>query len=238
MKAKEAENPPVEKPKPVAVVPKPTATKKKEPKPAAQEEGADGEEQFRGYKILPDGRKTSFFHHEMTDEERALIGYQEDGNLKPKQLSAEEAAALAKQQQDSKGASSVWAGNTWEDRKMNDWAESKLNELLASCTATVGEDTITVDSLEDFKGTASIYVKLGKKKHFYDLGFKLKWEIASLDINGSFEYVDIVKDDVDDGDVVPTVKGGSGDAARKLCKALEAEVLNAMRAFTSEFLEQ
>lgn len=73
MKAKEAENPPVEKPKPVAVVPKPTATKKKEPKPAAQEEGADGEEQFRGYKILPDGRKTSFFHHEMTDEERVCI---------------------------------------------------------------------------------------------------------------------------------------------------------------------
>ena len=56
---------------------------------------------------------------------------------------------------------------------MNDWAEGKLRELLTPMTVTVGEDTIAVDSVDGFDGTASIYVKNGKKKHFFDLSFKV-----------------------------------------------------------------
>lgn len=233
-----------EPPKPAA--PKPAAAKSTAPKPAAskpaavksEEAGAEGEdeENFRGYKILPDGRKTSFFHHEMSEQEKALLG-----DMTPKQLSAEEAAALAKAQADNQGASSVWAGNTWEDRKMNDWAETKLKELVAPCTVTSGEDTIAVQEIESFQGTASIYVKLGKKKHFFDLSFKVKWAIESLDARGTLEYADVVKDDVDDADVVANLKhtgsAGGTDAVRKLTKALEAEILRALTEFSAEFLQ-
>merc|ERR1711865_1188009 len=110
--------------------PKP-APKKKEAAPAenstAEEED---EEQIRGYKILADGRKTSFFDHQMSEEEKLLLGYERSGdgslNLKPKQLTAEEIKALEDKTKSNAGEGSVWAGNTWEDRKMNSWAEAKL----------------------------------------------------------------------------------------------------------------
>jgi len=223
--------------------PKP-APKKKEAAPAenstAEEED---EEQIRGYKILADGRKTSFFDHQMSEEEKLLLGYERSGdgslNLKPKQLTAEEIKALEDKTKSNAGEGSVWAGNTWEDRKMNSWAEAKLRELAGPCMATIGEDTIAVKEVESFTGTASIYVKQGKKKYFYDLTFKLKWEIKSLDASGTLEYKDIVQDDVEDADVTPTIKLGSNtkDAVRKLVKALQVELLQALTNFNTEFLQ-
>merc|ERR1712195_140337 len=223
--------------------PKP-APKKKEAAPAenstAEEED---EEQIRGYKILADGRKTSFFDHQMSEEEKLLLGYERSGdgslNLKPKQLTAEEIKALEDKTKSNAGEGSVWAGNTWEDRKMNSWAEAKLRELAGPCMATIGDDTIAVKEVESFTGTASIYVKQGKKKYFYDLTFKLKWEIKSLDASGTLEYKDIVQDDVEDADVTPTIKLGSNtkDAVRKLVKALQVELLQALTNFNTEFLQ-
>eukprot|EP00658_Telonema_sp_P-2_P002449 TRINITY_DN10924_c0_g1_i10.p1 TRINITY_DN10924_c0_g1~~TRINITY_DN10924_c0_g1_i10.p1 ORF type:complete len:272 (+),score=76.31 TRINITY_DN10924_c0_g1_i10:67-882(+) len=96
---------PVEDKKPAA---KPKPSPKPKPSAGRKEEGAECEEsmdEMRGYKILADGRKTSFFHHEMTAEEKALLG-----DMTPKQLTPEEAAALEAAQA-NKGAGSVWAGN-------------------------------------------------------------------------------------------------------------------------------
>jgi len=229
--------------------PEPVPKKKDEAAPAenstakdADEEEEDGE-QIRGYKILEDGRKTSFFDHQMSEEEKLLLGYERSGdgslNLKPKQLSAEEAKALEDQKKTNAGAGSVWAGNTWEDRKMNSWAEENLRELAGPCMATIGEDTIAVKEIESFTGTASIYVKQGKKKYFYDLTFKLKWEIESLDASGTLEYIDVVQDDVEDADVTPTIKLGSNtkEVVRKLVKALQVELLQALTNFNTEFLQ-
>jgi len=241
---------------PMATAPAPAEPKAK-PKPAPKKEAApaenstakgaeeeeDDEEQIRGYKILADGRKTSFFDHQMSEEEKLLLGYERSGdgslNLKPKQLSAEEAKALEDQKKSNAGEGSVWAGNTWEDRKMNSWAEAKLRELAGPCMATTGEDTIAVKEVESFTGTASIYVKQGKKKYFYDLTFKLKWEIESLNASGTLEYKDIVQDDVEDADVTPNVKLGSNtkEAVRKLVKALQVELLQALTNFNTEFLQ-
>lgn len=235
----------VDAPKPKSKPPKKIEKAAPEANSTAKGKDDDNEEgeQIRGYKILPDGRKTSFFDHQMTEEEKKLLGYERSGdgslNLKPKQLSAEEAKALEEEQKSSAGASSVWAGNTWEDRKMNDWAETKLRELTAGCTATAGEDTIVMKEVESFTGTASVYVKKGKKRYFYDLSFKLKWEIESLDASGTLDYKDVVQDDVEDGDVCPQVKLGSNtsDPVRKLVKALQAEVLGALTNFNTEFLQ-
>ena len=60
---------------------KPKPAPKKEAAPAENstakgaEEEEDDEEQIRGYKILADGRKTSFFDHQMSEEEKVIIHY-------------------------------------------------------------------------------------------------------------------------------------------------------------------
>ena len=50
--------------------------------------------ELRGYKVLDDGRKTSYFHNELTKEERELLGLGADGNLAPKAISAEDAKRM------------------------------------------------------------------------------------------------------------------------------------------------
>jgi len=175
--------------------------------------GEDDEDSgLRGYKILPDGRKTSFFHHEMTDEERKLLGYGADGNLAPKQITVEEAARIEAEQAAStkESGASVWAGNTWEDRKMDKWAEEKLTALMVGCQFEVPElpGVLRLERMKDWKGTASIYVKAGRKRHVFDLAFKIEYvlectgEEFDAPVKGEISYCDVLPDDVADDDIL------------------------------------
>lgn len=211
------------------------------------------ETDMKGYKVLADGRKTSFFHHEMSQEERDLLGYGADGNLKPKAISAEEAKKMEDEAAAKAGDSSVWAGNTWEDRKMDSWAEQKVTELLSSCavdlSATAGA-AVKVKSIKDWTGTASIYVKKGKKRYLYDLAFKVEYEATGLSEDKTFEgeiaYVDLLPDDVTDGDAVGQHKfvgdTAPSDIAKVIKKCTESgtgdfqkAILKQLQAFNAEF---
>merc|ERR1711988_938644 len=158
--------------------------------------------------ILADGRKTSFFHHEMTPEERALLGYGEDGNLAPKSISAEEAAKMEAEQAAKAGESSVWAGNTWEDRKLDGWAQEKLETLMKDCSFEIPEKpgaVMKVVKIADWKSTASIYVKLGKKRYLFDLNFTVEYEVTGLSdktVEGQIKFADVLPDDIADEEVM------------------------------------
>ena len=63
----------------------------------------------RGYKIVG-GKKTSYFHHEMTEEEKKLIG-----DIAPKKLDANAAAATATSAEPVVEGASAWnKAGTWE----------------------------------------------------------------------------------------------------------------------------
>lgn len=225
------------------------------PKKVATKADGDASADLRGYKILPDGRKTSFFHHEMTEEERKLMGYGADGNLAPKAISAEEAAKMEKEASAKAGANPVWAGNTWVDKKLDKWAGDKLKELLEGVSFEVPEKagaTLKVKTFKDWCGTASIYIKAGKARYLFDLGFKLEYVGEGLDLSGlckvegELKYGDILPDDVADDEVTATHKFTGdkpvGDTlalankhATKEGAGLQGAVAAALKKFSDEF---
>jgi len=213
-------------------VPKPKEKKEKKVSSESTESSkvvnADDDEitgNIRGYQVLADGRKTSFFHHEMSAEERELLGYDETGNLKPKAISAEEAKRIEKEQSQKAGEGSVWAGNTWEDRKLDSWVGDRLTALLLPCVVSQDlskehpEASIKVKGLKN-ESTASIYVKLGKKRYLYDLNFTVEYEASGFidsglggnDIRGEISFKDILPDDISDGEAAGQHKLTDGNA--------------------------
>merc|ERR1712188_10228 len=217
----EAENAAGEKPVEKAAVAKERQPKDKTPpkrakaeataeeaKPAADRGDAEVGGDMRGYKLRADGTKTSFFDHEMTKEERKLLGYDANGNLKPKSISAEEARRMEEQYGEKAGEASVWAGNTWEDRKMDGWAQEQLEKRLMTCVFEPPERpgaVLKVKEIKDWTGTASIYIKQGRKRWIFDLNFKVIWEASGFeekDVEGEIKFADVLPDDVADDDIV------------------------------------
>lgn len=80
--------------------------------------------QFRGYKKTADGRTTTFFHNELDDETRALIG-----DIAPKKIDS----SVAVNDTTTASGESVWnKAGTWEERVHTPWATNRLKELLES----------------------------------------------------------------------------------------------------------
>lgn len=202
---------------------------------------------MKGYKILADGRKTSFFHHEMSAEERELLGYDANGNLAPKAISAEEAKRMEEEKAKKAGDSSVWAGNTWEQKEYTPWALDKLKELLGECVFAVPEGgQIKVKGIKDWTGTASVHVKGSKKRHIFDLNMKVEWEASGMDgddLSGEIKFIDVLPDDVDDEDVTGEVKITGESAAKELVakytsspqRGLHEMILKRLAIFALEF---
>jgi len=241
--------------------PKPVKKVKKEKKAMETESDTNAtattaeigeDEKIRGYQILADGRKTSFFHHEMTPEERALLGYDENGNLAPKTISAKEAAELEARIAEKAGDSSVWAGNTWEDRKMDNYAKERIEATVLPLTLDIPEKpgaVMKVKGIKDWAGTASIYVKLGKKRFLFDLNFKVEYEVTGLcdkTVEGEIKFTDVLPDDLSDEEVMgehkftgDTPSGEAHSLATKYASkpeaGLQALIIEQMCSFSKDF---
>jgi hypothetical protein len=95
--------------------------------PAAGKSTAAADSDMRGYKKTADGRTTTYFNREMTEEEKRLIG---DTTPKPIVDGAVGSPGT--------GAGSVWnAGGTWEEKSHSPWASAHLRELLTSASIKV-----------------------------------------------------------------------------------------------------
>ncbi|CAN0519516.1 unnamed protein product, partial [Ectocarpus sp. 8 AP-2014] len=80
---------------------------------------------MKGYKITADGKKTTYFNNDLTEEAKALIG-----DIAPKKL---EPATAAVQDSTSGGGNEASAWNkagTWESRDMTRFV-ARLIALLA-----------------------------------------------------------------------------------------------------------
>ena len=166
--------------------------------------GAGGKSDMRGYKIDSQGRKTTFFNNELSDEAKALIG-----DIAPKKVEAPVSMA-------TKAGESSWnQAGTFESKDHTKWAKAWLEDKFADFMVDLPDRQVgavsvpcflTVKKFADFKGDASTAQARGKKKWVFDASFKLDWEFALDDkgsvAKGSVAFPDVSGDVIDEGDAL------------------------------------
>ena len=86
--------------------------------------------EMRGYKMTSDGRKTTYFNREISEEEKILLG-----DSTPKPLTSTTSVDNITQQSSSikstSSSGSAWnAAGTWEEKNHSPWAVKQLKQLL------------------------------------------------------------------------------------------------------------
>mmetsp|Transcript_13450 Transcript_13450/g.23933 ORF Transcript_13450/g.23933 Transcript_13450/m.23933 type:complete len:431 (+) Transcript_13450:177-1469(+) len=149
-------------------------------KPKATDEN-DVDLSMRGYRTLADGRKTTYFNRELTEEEKELLK-----DNAPKQVASTEEISEQEKKLAQEGASAWNQGGTFEEKAMSEWAHARLKELLVGTKVPISiqdadgdvvEEEIKVTGLLDLEGDASITFTRGKKRHIFDFNFSATWRV-------------------------------------------------------------
>jgi len=165
----------------------------------AKKEKKDNEEDtsMRGYKTTSDGKTTSYFHTEITDEAKKLIA--EQGFGKPQKIDAPIT------EEESKGGGSSWnKAGTYEERGQIKWVKAELPQALKGIKFDLPQGGIVnVTDVTDINGDASITVARGKRKHLLDLTFAVEYDIkVGADTGkGKLAYSEVTANDDDDFEV-------------------------------------
>lgn len=139
---------------------------------------------LRGYKVTADGRKTTFFNHDLDEQTKALIG-----DIKPKRL---EAAGEVITTNNTVG--SAWnSAGTYEEKVLTPWVTASLAEAFGSINVTMAEGyippairaavpdavTIVIESTgtDNVTGHAQVTLMRGKKKHVCDFSATIQWSL-------------------------------------------------------------
>mmetsp|Transcript_109246 Transcript_109246/g.308157 ORF Transcript_109246/g.308157 Transcript_109246/m.308157 type:complete len:397 (-) Transcript_109246:121-1311(-) len=165
-----------------------------------KKEGEDTEDMsMRGYKTTADGKKTSYFHTDISEEAKELIAKQGFG--KPQKLEQ------AVEETNAKGGGSTWnQAGTYEEKNMKKWVEEALrgNIVGISFAIPTGADgSIVTKSVENITGDASISVSRGKRRHLLDMSFNVVFEATVGDAVGKGH---LGVSEVTTGDDEPEVK--------------------------------
>lgn len=124
----------------------------------------------RGYKVLADGRKTSYFTTVPDDQTRDLLAKSQQG---PRKI--EEPVDGSEQ---SSASGSAWnaAGTTIEERPQTKWANDALKRHLLSIQHSTPNCLIKVSSVKKLEGEASIVVSRRVPKYIFEYSATLDWE--------------------------------------------------------------
>ena len=132
---------------------------------------------IKGYKIV-NGKKTSFFHNEMTDEVKELIG-----DIAPKRLSVQDVDVAPVESTAIPGAS-VWnKAGTWEERDVTAWAKESFEKTLKEVSYTfpaLAPGAVARVTKAIVEGTASYASVRGKKRYIYEFKVIIHWEVTEL----------------------------------------------------------
>ncbi len=138
-------------------------------------------EAVRGYKIV-NGKKTSYFHNELDEKSRALIG-----DIAPKKIE-NPGATVATAAAASKQGTSQWnTAGTWEEKNVSEWAKKSLTELVLQTCYTLPSSSpapdakVTVEKVSKLEGHASVAVVRGKTRFIYEYSCKLDWKLSKED---------------------------------------------------------
>lgn len=169
-----------------------TAASKKEDKMDVDDEKIFSKsDAVRGYKVV-NGKKTSYFHNELSAEAKELIG-----DIAPKKLDTP--APLPSSA--STGGASVWnKAGTWEEKDTTKWATESLEKQIMQTTYFFPESSpapgslVTVTKVSKLDGHASFAQVRGKKRYIYEFLVKLEWKVSNdsgLECSGTLAIPDI-----------------------------------------------
>lgn len=158
----------------------------------------------RGYKKLADGRVTTFFNNELTEEAKRLIG-----DIAPKKVEDPNKVQI----KNVEGGSAWNQGNTFEEKDMTTWAKTTIKKLVPTVSVPIAASTgmdgvVRVDELTDLSGDASIAVVRGAKRYIFDFTFTLKCTLELADgssVKGDLKFLDLSSDSDGDYDVEAVV---------------------------------
>lgn len=129
----------------------------------------------KGYKIV-NGKKTSYFHNELSEDAAKLIG-----NIAPQKIDGpivEEAPAT--------GASAWNKAGTWEEKDCTNWAKESLEKIMLETSTSEWKITkANVDS-----GHASVAMVRGKKRYIFEMEkVVLDWDFDDGMASGTVRMV-------------------------------------------------
>ena len=148
------------------------------------EGGFTKSDHVRGYKIRSDGKKTSYFDREISEEAKAMIG-----DIAPKKIDPNNpnAADFSPKLTATDGAVSAWnKAGTWEERDVSSWAEDTLKAALLTVEYILPDGSPApgargaVTKVSKIDGHASFATVRGKKRYIYEYGVTVDW-ILTLD---------------------------------------------------------
>ena len=198
-------------------------------------------EPVRGYKVV-NGKKTSYFHNELDEKAKALIGDIAPKKLDPAGGQANVVPASANSSVLS--GTSAWnqGGTTWEEKNVTNWAKDTLTKALLETTFTLPSSSpapnalVTVTKVSKLDGHASVAVVRGKVRFIYEFHCQIEWNfdkpddelechgtLSIPDIDGTialgegYEIHDFIIDSVSDNTIKPMIdrfvhRGGFHDA--------------------------
>ena len=182
-------------------VPKSTSTSVSSTSDSADASGEFSKsDHVRGYKIV-NGKKTSFFHHEQTEEEKKLIG-----DITPKRL---DPAQIPTDTTNKDKDVSAWnKAGTWEEKDTTEWAIQSVKDKVMEAEYQLPEGSpdpnahvkvIDVSKLISSKkagGTAhaSVAKVRGKKRYIFEFTVCVHWQmtLGSGDVcKGKLTFYDV-----------------------------------------------
>jgi hypothetical protein len=213
------------------------APPKKEPK----KEGDDTEGGMRGYKKTADGRTTSYFHTDISEEAKRLIA--EQGFGKPKKLDSPQEI----QPDEPKGGGSQWnQAGTYEEKGMTKWMEEQLKTRVVGVKFDIPNGsggTISCTGIEGLKGDALISVSRGKRRHLLDMSFDVEYEakVGADGGKGQLSFSEVQCDDEPEvemkvnSDVPPAVREVISAFVKPGGQGLQPLVMKEIRAIIEEY---
>lgn len=196
-------------------------------------------ENVRGYKKLADGRTTTYFNNELTEEAKKLIG-----DIAPKKIENAQAVQIKNVQ----GGSAWNQGSTFEEKDMGEWAKKHVVELLKSASfekqnGPEEPTTVSVVNVKDIEGDASIAVFRGKKRYLFDFTFTVECkgefgDVSPSSVTGQLNYLDFSSDCDGDYDVDVLVSSRYQSEAGKLMYEHLSKAQTGLRAVITEKLNQ
>lgn len=150
--------------------------------PSVTTEGDSEAGEMKGYKIV-NGKKTSYFHNELTDEAKALLAV----NAGPKKLDAAAVAAEAERVAAAGGGSAWNTAKTFEEKDMTKWSKDRLTAMVKNVDFEFEFEgmpgaTLKFKKAKSVGGDASTPVIRGTKRYLFDLNIAVSW----CDIKGLF----------------------------------------------------
>jgi tetratricopeptide (TPR) repeat protein len=134
---------------------------------------------MRGYKKTKDGRTTSYFTRELSEDEKQKLG-----DIAPKKLEPSGSSNVPTRlstSTDGISRPSAWnKAGTWEEKDTTSWCNSQLRSRLEDVTVT-SKYNVEILSVEELTGDASVAIAGGKKRYIFDFHAKLKYELTKPD---------------------------------------------------------